>query len=145
MATVFGERIRTRAKEKGLSISELQRRAGLGDSTIRNILSGQSKHPSAENMLAIAEVLGCSIQELMYGEKALKGEVEKQKVIPFEYPDLSVKCLQVIVELLAKREHNLSLDQVMELMKDIYHYSLENSPNKTVDKGFAKWFVERIL
>lgn len=144
MATAFGQRIREHAKEKGLSISELQRRAGLGNSTIRNILSGQSKHPSAENMMAIADVLECSLQELMYGKDSAQAK-EAETSISFEHPELCQQCLATVLRLIAEKQHNLSFDQVLNCVREVYLYSVEHSPDATLDEGFAKWFVGRIL
>jgi transcriptional regulator with XRE-family HTH domain len=76
------EQLRTRIPDKNLNARELERRAGLKMSAVRNILSGHSKNPGIEVIAAIAKVLECSTDELLGIEhKKDKPEQAKQKVI----------------------------------------------------------------
>lgn len=59
----FIEQVRTRLLEKGMSISELAREAGVGRPYLHRILSGEQV-PSLTNAEAVAKVLGLKITTL---------------------------------------------------------------------------------
>ena len=65
MGSALKEKITERMEAKNLSIAELERRAGLSIHSVRNILKGRIKKPSAQSLQAIAEALECSIVDLM--------------------------------------------------------------------------------
>ena len=57
MATALKEKIIERMEAKNFSIAELERRAGLSIHSVRNILKGRIKKPSAQSLQAISETL----------------------------------------------------------------------------------------
>lgn len=54
--------IRDLAKEKNISITNLEKEAGLGNGTIGK---WSNANPSVKNLKAVADVLGCGIDDLM--------------------------------------------------------------------------------
>ena len=65
MSTHLANQISIRMRAKNLSVASLEREAGLTNHSVLNILRGKSKRPSAEVLLAVADVLGCTINDLM--------------------------------------------------------------------------------
>jgi transcriptional regulator with XRE-family HTH domain len=59
------EKLIEKMKAKNLSISVLERKAGLTIHSIRNILKGTIKNPRAEVLPAIAGALECSLLDLI--------------------------------------------------------------------------------
>ena len=54
-----------RCKEQGISIAELERQANLAE---RTIYKWDVSVPSVKKVMAVAKVLGCTVDELMAGE-----------------------------------------------------------------------------
>ncbi len=151
MQTRVQREIQTRMVAKNLSVAALEKKAGLRMSAVRNILRGQSKRPSAEILQAIARTLECSLTDLL-GENYAgltqphnSESAQASKSCPFEHPQLFVEASQVITDLLAEKKHNLKLNQVLELVEQVYLYSQHNDKNNKVDKKFASWVVDRLV
>lgn len=62
---VLFDKIKAICQEKGMSISLLERTAGLGNGTIDG---WNTSSPRLENILAVAKVLGVPLSELVGGE-----------------------------------------------------------------------------
>lgn len=59
------KQIRTRMKEKGWSVRELERQAGLNERAVLSILQGQSRHPRIDTVIKISKALDCSVSNLI--------------------------------------------------------------------------------
>ncbi len=147
MASALKEKIIERMEAKNLSIAELERRAGLSIHSVRNILKGRIKKPSAQSLQAIAEALECSIIDLMSTSPSTRegyvpdarGRVRKRS--PLEYPDLMLNCSAKILDFIAERNLKVSVDEYSEIVKKVYFYSSREEPRK-LDVRFAEWLIE---
>ena len=61
---MFSKRIRNLRKKKKISQETLARMAGVSLNTIVKIESGESRHPTIQTMVGIAQALGISLDEL---------------------------------------------------------------------------------
>lgn len=111
----------------------------------RNIVTGKSKSPSAVNLQAIADALGCSIKDLLETPKALQQEgsslslealLQKDQV----FSSLMEECVRVVEELLQKNKNSITTAQYITCIQEVYLYSLQKTP-PAVNKVFAEWFV----
>ena len=50
--------------EEKINVSELSRRVGITQQSLAAIMSGKTKNPSGECLLALAKVVGCSVEYL---------------------------------------------------------------------------------
>lgn len=136
-------------KEQNLSVGELEHRAGLKMSAVKNIISGQSKKPSAETLLSISRVLGCSIQDLLgepndniaHRSPIKAGDTQSQSV---ENIAFFVKTTECVAEFLSRNheERSFTFGELSDIVREVYTYSLKNSYPE-VDLKFAEWFIER--
>lgn len=140
MATVLQIRLKNLMEEKSLRTSDLEKLAGLKMSAVRNILLGKTKHPKAETLQAIAEVLGCTVPELL-GKDSPQQESNLSSP-KLEYPDLFLESAKSFVSRLEKEGGTLTLDQACFIIKETYLYSCQNN-SKTVDEKFAKWVFSK--
>ena len=108
--TVF-ERIKKTAKERGISLTALSVKSGLGEKTI---YKWKEKEPSANRIKAVADVLGVSVDYLlgntddMHANKKvttsgddLKEYFDEHPVLKFdgkEIPDAEMKIIKRILE-----------------------------------------------
>lgn len=60
-------------RQKGLSQQELSRRSGVAQSVISDIEKGKTPAPRINTVLALAQSLGCTLEELVPNENAASG------------------------------------------------------------------------
>ena len=75
--------IKTKVKDKGLSVNKLEKMANLKPGSIYNIISGRSKNPSIYTVQSIAKVLDCSVSEFMETDYSTNNE--KQEVAGIQF------------------------------------------------------------
>ncbi len=91
------KQLQMRIADNNLNARELERRAGLKMSAVRNILSGSSKNPGIEVIVAIARILNCSTDELLgFNQEKSKSEETKQKKIKLWDYALYKSCLKEV-------------------------------------------------
>lgn len=147
MTSSLKEKIIERMDAKNLSIAELERRAGLSIHSVRNILKGRIKKPSAQSLQAIAEALECSIIDLMNNSpltpspypSEVQGRMRKRS--PLEYPDLMKECTSKVLDIIQKKKIKISVDEYLDIIKKVYFYSSREEPRK-LDMRFAEWLIE---
>ncbi len=149
--TILQQQLQLRMEEKRVSPEELEQQAGLKLSSVRNILRGRSKKPSAESLIAIARVLGCSVEELYdLKEKQSGKSFQSSRKYPENLKDipLFLKTMTEVTHILEQNvnegtfQNDISLDEIFSTISEIYFYSLKNStPN--VDRKFAEWVIEK--
>lgn len=136
------EQIENRMHEKNLNARELERRAGLKISAVRNILSGQSKNPGIEVITAIAKLLECSTDELLGLEQEKnKADSTKQKIITIWDYSLYENCLKEVHNYLGSKNTKPQAEQILFFIREAYIYSLEGK-DKTADSRFIKWIID---
>lgn len=147
MTSALKEKIIERMEFKNLSIAELERRAGLSIHSVRNILKGRIKKPSAQSLQAIAEALECSILDLMNTtpstHEAFPQDIERKtrKRPPIDYPELLSECSQKILNLITEKNCKVSVDDYFDIVRKVYLYSSREDPRK-LDMRFAEWLIE---
>lgn len=148
MSSALKEKIIERMEAKNLSIAELERRAGLSIHSVRNILKGRIKKPSAQSLQAIAEALECSIVDLINSSPSKRGEGyspefqgRMKKRWPLDYPPLMLDCSEKILKLISEKSIKVSVEEYLDVLKKVYFYSSREEPRK-FDMRFAEWLIE---
>lgn len=132
-----------RMKEKNLGPIELEKRAGLTRGAATNIIHGRSKNPTLETISSIANVLNCTIDELLEDpEKTVIKTVKKQDHQYETLIDLFYQVLDHTVLCIKNVKQDLSLDQFLDALREGYVYSLLKN-NKQVDKKFIEWIIDK--
>lgn len=148
MTSVVKEKITEYMKAENLSIAELERRAGLSIHSVRNILKGRIKKPSAQSLQAIAEALNCSLTDLVRastpGESIPFFQKREKTSPPIEYPDLMLECARIVLGMITASSSQASVDEYLDIVKKVYSYSSKEEPRK-VDLRFAEWLIETQL
>ena len=60
--TAVHDNVKNRAKAAGISINAIEKRAGL---SIGSVCKWNTVSPTASNLLKVAQILGCSINDLL--------------------------------------------------------------------------------
>lgn len=132
--------LRQQLEKKSMTAHALEKQLGLKFSAIYNILQGKSKKPSADLILSIAQGLGCSIEDLLQCPTASPPSPRKkaQKWISSLYID----ALKKVEELLKEKKIETSKEVFLNLVEEIYLYSLEGKLS-SADEQFANWLIQR--
>ncbi|MBA3814382.1 MAG: helix-turn-helix transcriptional regulator [Alphaproteobacteria bacterium] len=144
----ISKQLEVRMKAKNLSIMTVESKAGLKTHAVRNILRGKSKRPSAVNLQAIADVLDCSVKDLLGAPEALQEdsqtlsleEVLQEKYTSYDKAGLMPKVVKTVESLAQKQNKDLTVEQFLTSVREIYLHSLQKDPSK-VDTDFAEWFM----
>lgn len=132
--------IKERIKRKGITVAEVERRAGLNKTTIQNIVLGRSKNPGIEIISALAKELECSIDELISPES----EPQKTKVMKLDWQEpIFTAAIQYVSNFLKKHSISSPLERVIKCATEIYAYSLKSKLQNNIDEQFAEWITER--
>lgn len=142
------QQIATRMKAKNLSIATLERSAGLKTHSVRNILRGKSKRPSAEVLQAVADTLGCEVRDLLTSHGLFhKGEDEaSQKVLldaPYKYKEVFYETVRTLNQRIDEKHLTLSIKQFLTCIETVYLHAMQ-SKGLEVDHTFADWFVDLV-
>ena len=149
---ILKEKIIDYMKERKLSIAALERQAGLSIHSIRNILKGRIKKPSAQSLQIIAETLECSLADLVQKSpykneemgKVIRPLVKKENCMILDDNELMRECSQMIITLVKDEGKSLSIDDYLNILKNVYSYSASEKIRK-VDHKFSKWFINYIM
>ncbi len=148
MSTQLARQISARMKAKNLSVSTLEREAGLKTHAVQNILRGKSRKPSAELLQAVADVLGCTIKELLESQEIFEEDEEtksKNEILnaPYEHPTLFLETVKLVNAKLKEKKAKISTQQAITCIEEIFFHSLQKDPSH-VDQEFADWFIDLV-
>jgi len=142
MSTILQANIREKLSQKGITVKQLEIRAGIKPSAVQNILIGRSKNPGIETIYALSKELGCTIEELL---SSPSNRLHDTTNLPWNETIL-IKCIQSVSNFIEKNNINPpNLESVWTCIKEIYAYSLKENANNTIDEKFAEWITERNL
>ena len=145
------DEIRDRLENKRLSISTLEKEAGLKKSAVSNILLDRSKKPSYETIKAIAKVFECSPEELIgipeeeynnLNTRLPEASVNKQIQWKPELYSNSVMAFNDFCEQNNQFPKNYS--SAISLIYEIYNFHLQKKTN-VIDSDFVEWIAKRLL
>ncbi len=137
----LGLNIKKLADEKELSILGLEKKSGLKVNSVFNIVSGRSKKPSAETLLAISRVLGCTVEEL-FDEESEEGQSGFVKETDILHPETFKDACLFVLDFYKKNKTPFTNKDFVEIVMQIYLYSIQNE-HKTLDDRFTQWFLEK--
>jgi len=149
--TNLQDKIKLRLDESKLSIRNLERLAGLKRSAVSNILEGKSKSPSLNTLRAIANVLHCSLSDLLE-ESELETTIQLHSGLdvtqnhlnlPVKLPLLH-ETMDIVDICFKKIEYNPNIEQFWHCVKRVYSYTLGSGDDK-IDVKFAEWLVNSIV
>ena len=150
-AEYLQDQISTRMKDRKLSARSVEKMAGLRSSAVSNILAGKSLNPSIGTLFSIANIFGCSIDELVGNKSYIEKEDNYpvhtkpiQNKLEVNYPwneSLYHDALNTTEKIVMQKNIVLNSEKMLRLIREIYLYSLKAHEN-TVDKKFAQWIID---
>jgi transcriptional regulator with XRE-family HTH domain len=132
-------------KDAGLNEKKLAEALGMPPTTLNQLVNAEVLSPRVETLLPIAKYFNISIEQLI-AEQPLKGQLaktEKSELLAHEWkPDLFVKCIELISDISNKKKLKLTAGKALELLKEIYMYSLKEK-GTDIDPKFTEWLIDR--
>lgn len=146
MSTTLAKQLSLRMKAQNLTPAALEKEAGLTAHSALNIVRGKSKKPSAQNLYAISNVLGCTIPDLLDNNEIFheaEGSMTTEELLNATYkkPELFQEVLTTVNTKIAKDKLSLSTLQVFNCVQEVYLNSLQKKLN-TADSAFLDWFIK---
>lgn len=145
METGLQRKIKNYLEATGLSVAALERQAGLKTNAARNILRGQSKKPTATTLQAIADVMDCTVHDLLGVKKEFHktdGRMKFDDSPTVENSELLKKILDCILKITKDNSQQLSIHQTAIILEEIYSYSIKKSP-PDIDMVFVEWYMKK--
>lgn len=145
MANALAKQIAARLRAKGISPDNLQGSLLRTVPAVRNIMRGKALRPSAVSLQAVADVLGCTVKDLLSDQNLFKDDKEdfitkKPQDIPIRQPELFLETVKVVNDKIKKMKLSLSTVQYFACIEDTYLHTVqegETTPNQT----YAEWFL----
>lgn len=142
--------LKEKINERGLSIHALEKQARLKRGALQNIIYGRSRNPGIEILQPVAQVLKCSVSELIGEDTSVLSSSNKSQsgspqadLVPWN-PKLYRACFKVIEELLQKRGCSLPAHQILNYADEVYLYSIGQQKNLP-EEYFAKWLINHFI
>lgn len=144
MTSILQYQLKTRLADKNLTVSALEKRAGLGTNSVRKILIGTSKDPGIRVLRAIANVLGCSVSELL-GEKqepfSPLSSFHQKKSYVWDLT-LYLQASKIVDGFIKRKELTLPALRVTEIIWEVYTFSFSKD-TPAIDLNFCEWLFNK--
>ena len=133
-----------------MELSDFCRRVNIGYSTVYSMMKGVNISPRVLTLLPIAKFFDISLEQLMGLEelnkkrktKSIKIEPNKKNTVWDS--NLFNQCTALVNKVLATRDGKIGIDQYMEIIKEVYIYTVTKKLTKP-DTDFAEWFSKHHL
>lgn len=131
------DNIETLLSQKKYKVLQVEEKAGLKHGNLSNILSGRSKKPSGEILLAIANVFGVSVEELFQ-----KNSIEASSYLTKLDLTLFLEISSYLIELILEKKLNIHYSDLVSMINEIYEYGASDK-EKQLDKKFINWYLQQ--
>lgn len=142
MTTKLQRKIRSFLNENNMSMTALERKAGLKINVVRNIITGQSKNPRTPTLYKLSEAMSCPLNDLL--PDGAPGYISNSNSeAQITHPELLVDSMRAITTVMTDRSVNLTLGQVKSLLDEVYFYTIKRD-DKSVDNNFVRWLIDKL-
>lgn len=123
--------------QKKINAVDIETETGLNRNTVYSIIAGNSKNPSAHNLQLIAKALGVGLESILVSEEDVQIDL-----LSHQQMQTFAQATNATVGTIIKKELNFSFDKLLNLIKEVYQYSLKSDP-PSVDARFIDWLIEK--
>jgi len=124
--------------ENSMTITELEKRAGLKESTVRNIINGKSKSPTIETLYPIAQEFGKPIDFFVNAEDHSPPQYDNIDTFNLK---LARSAFEVLAKKFFEQKVQASFPDFLKCVQELYDYSLTSDLNY-IDARYANWLVK---
>lgn len=130
-------------EQKDLSLSKVEKGAGVPRAVLRNFINGKVKEPKVDVILAVSKFLEVDLNELLSESIEPEYISNPQDDVMIEVLDkkMLLDCVKYLIEYTTIKQKVLSIDEALSLIKKTYEYSKKYS-NSKLDSSFMEWAIE---
>lgn len=143
------EKLRNKMEEKSWSISQVERKVGLGPTTFRNFITGKTKNPKVETVIAFAKALDITTSELMESQGGFQKKDKKQlwgdSLLDLKWDvNVFIKSVQKFNEIVLDKKTSVTNRGALEAIKHIYYFLYPKTHNKA-EEEFNSWLIDNFI
>lgn len=128
-------------KEQNVGTYVLAQKAGVPESSIKNIIYGKSSKPRYELVVALAEQLGCSLKDLLSDDdKRVEITAISTKSEETWNAELYTAAVNAVMMVAGQKGIVLSRQQASKSVDSAYNYALANNES-TIDLKFVGYIL----
>ncbi len=139
MKVSLAQLLQTKMDALGISISELEKKAGLKTNAVRNIVTGRSKNPNISTLKALANILECDFTDLL-GESDNSDSVASVTA-KIQDPILYTKIVELVLKEFYKKDRAPTISQLNTIVSEVYTYFY--TKRKHIDVDFIEWIINK--
>lgn len=136
----IAKNLRQIMKKQKISISALERKAGVTVGSVQNILYKRSKNPGIETLLNISKALQTPLYVLIASTEDDISPTLQKTSAPWDI-NLYADAVIVVKNLILNNDLSLNQREFLECVNKIYEYSQKSLKDK-IDLTFAEWTIE---
>jgi transcriptional regulator with XRE-family HTH domain len=137
------KQLKEKLEERKMTVTALEKSAGLKRSAVHNILRGRSKKPSAEILHAIARILNCTIDELLDVNTVASSnsQSDTRSHLPIN-SRLYAEAAKIADKIFSDKKMAPSQSLALSFIEEIYLYTLQ-SGLQNIDLKFSIWLADK--
>lgn len=147
MSTALKKKIQRAIEDADISVLEFERRAGVRQSAVSNILYGRSTNPSSKLLQAIANEIGCTFESLLNPNEKSSGKGKKGSSKTWKVNIMiAKKAMNEMVRLTSEMNIDVTSNskEFFDCVREVHDYSVSHDKND-IDYKFAQWIVDTRL
>lgn len=141
MKTRLQQEITKRLADKNITPYAIQKLTGINEGTIRNIINGKAPNPTLNVLLALTNILDCSISELV-GDDSKRPENELEKFYSRRDLDycLLEQVAQGVIDYVKGLDEPISYAHINKGIMVLYKYCKTNDYDE-LPQDFSGWYL----
>lgn len=139
----FRNTIPAKIKDLNMSITQVEKLAGLKKGVLQRFLSGYTKNPTINTIKAVAEALNLTVEDLMTQESSVEKNTTEDEIqsfsknIAIDYYDLLEECFIYVLAYLRNKNIKIKSEMLFQIILKLYDHSLLKN-KKCFDAEYAK-------
>lgn len=144
-AAEVGPRVRALRGERGLSLSELARRAGIGKATLSGLEAG-TRNPTLETLYAVTTALGLPLTALVAAPGPVRGAAAEMDLLRvFDEPGATFELYRMHLPAGAVQRspaHHAGVTEHVTVFAGELESGPEDAPRRTGPGEYAEWAAD---
>jgi len=135
------ELIKKKLEEKGLSVSKVEKMAGLGPTSLRNFLIGKTNNPKFETLIAVTNTLKLDLLKL---DKSSVDEVSTQTHQITWDKKLFIEIADTLNNFIISQKIKMPSIEAITIIQEFYYHCLSEEI-KNPKESFSNWILKKLL
>jgi hypothetical protein len=122
--------------------TRIEKKAGISPGILSNFIAARSNKPAFDTLYAAVKVLGTSFDTLLDIAQPIKRKPFDEKIIEAKWDgNIYTQATSYVCERISN--HQASTYDALEIITEIYLFSMKSTGTPQLDKKFADWIITR--